>query len=342
MTTPATASRRPVPSMAFRKRRAALLGSALWLCLAGSAPLPALAQGFPGKTMTLVVGYPPGGSNDIAARIIAPKLGALLGTTVVVENRAGANAVIGASYVARAVPDGNTLLVASASPLVIAPHTFTKVPYDTLKDFAPISLLAVVPEVLAVNPSVPATSAKDLLALSKTRQMRLASSGNGGMPHLAIEQIRGLGQGNLLHVPYKGASPAVMDTVAGHVDGVVMDLPPVYSLIQEGKLRALVVTARQRTEALPNVPAAAEAGMGTVIAENWIGLFAPAKAPKPVLDKLFTAMQAVARDPEVKAQLKRAAMTPGTSESPQAFAGLVKDEHARWGEIAKRANIVPE
>ncbi|WP_454737198.1 Bug family tripartite tricarboxylate transporter substrate binding protein [Cupriavidus necator] len=332
-----TIPKRSDSSDAGRRRAVSiLLLGAVGLCTGASA------QGFPGKVITLVVGYPPGGSNDIAARIIAPKLGQILQTTVVVENRAGANAVIGSNYVAKSAPDGNTLLLASASPLVIAPHTFAKVPYDTLRDFAPVSLLAIAPEVVAVNPSVSATSMKDLLALTKAREVTFASSGNGGMPHLAIEQLKGIGQSKLLHVPYKGATPAVMDTVAGHVDGVVMDLPAVFGMIKEGRLRALSVLATRRSMALPDIPTSAEAGISTVMAENWIGLFAPAKTPQPILGKLYDAARAVSKDPEVKTQLALAAMTPATSDSAGAFTALVKDEYSRWGQIAKRANIVPE
>ncbi|HXD03521.1 MAG TPA: tripartite tricarboxylate transporter substrate binding protein, partial [Novosphingobium sp.] len=216
--------------------RRSLLRLATLAILAAPALLgagPAAAQEFPSKPIRLVVGYPPGGSNDIVARIIAPRLGEALNTTVVVENKAGVSGVIGADYVAKAAPDGYTLLAASASPVVITPHTIAKIPFNTLTDFTPINTVGLTPEAIAVNPGLGVNSLKELLALSHTRQVTLSSSGTGGLPHLTIELLIQASRGQIVHVPYKGAGPAVTDTLGGHVNGIVMDVPPLYPMIQD-------------------------------------------------------------------------------------------------------------
>jgi len=295
------------------------------------------AQGYPTRPIMLVLGYPPGGSTDVVARVIAPKLGDILGVPVVVENKAGANGIIGSDYVARAAPDGYTLLLISSSPLVIAPHTYPKVPYDTLRDFAAITTVGVTPEALAVNPSVPAKNMKELAELARTQTIAISSSGNGGLPHLAIELLKDASKGNIIHVPYKGGGPAVTDAIGGHVQGVLIDLPAVLPFVKAGKLRALAITANQRTEFLPDVPTSVEQGFPTVIAVNWIGIAAPAKTPRPIIDKLYSALVSVASSPEVKEQFANAGVTASTMASPEAFQQFLREEFMKWEAIAKRS-----
>ena len=301
----------------------------------------AAAQDFPSKPIRLIVGYPPGGSNDIVARIIAPRLGEALNTTVVVENRAGVSGVIGADFVAKSAPDGYTLLAASASPVVITPHTISKIPFNTLTDFTPINTVGLTPEAIAVGPGLGVNNLKELLALSRTRQVSLASSGTGGLPHLTIELLIQASKGNILHVPYKGAGPAVTDTLAGHVNGIVMDAPPLYPLIQDGRLKALAVTSAKRVEFMPNVPTAEEELPGFNVT-NWVGVFAPAKTPSAVVDKINAALVKVVAREDVRAQLLKVAVVPSIMDSPDAFRKFVGEEFNRWGKLVKEKNITAE
>jgi tripartite-type tricarboxylate transporter receptor subunit TctC len=303
------------------------------------APQLAAAQEYPSRPIRLVVGYPPGGSNDIVARIIAPRLAEVLGASVVVENRAGASGVIGADYVAKAAPDGYTLLAASASPVVITPHTIARIPFNTLTDFAPINTVGLTPEAIAVAPSLGVNTLKELLALARTRQVTLSSSGTGGLPHLTIELLMQAAKGNIVHVPYKGAGPAMADTLAGHVNGIVMDVPPLYPLIQDGRLKALAVTSDKRVEFLPGVPTAQEELPGFNVT-NWVGVFAPAKTPPAIVARLNAALVKVVAREDVRAQLIRVAVVPSSMASPEAFQKFVGEEFHRWGKLVKDKNIV--
>lgn len=302
---------------------------------------PVWAQAFPSKPIRLVVGYTPGGSNDIVARIIAPPLGEALNTSVVVDNRPGASGAIGADHVAKSAPDGYTLLAASASPVVITPHTLPKIPFNTLTDFTPINTVGLTPEAIAVGPKLKIGSLKELLALARTQSVSLASSGNGGLPHLTIELLTQASRGKILHVPYRGAAPAISDTLAGHVDGIVMDLPPLYPLIQEGKLTALAMTSEKRFDLLASVPTAQEELPGFTVT-NWMGVFAPAKTPKAVVDQINAALQKVVARDDVKQQLLKAAVVPSIMASPDAFQKFVADEFQRWGKLVKDRNIVAD
>jgi tripartite-type tricarboxylate transporter receptor subunit TctC len=293
------------------------------------------------KPIRLIVGYTPGGSNDIIARIIAAPLGEVLGTSVVVENKPGASGALGADYVAKSQPDGLTLLAASASPVVITPHTLPKVSFNTLTDFAPVNTVGLTPEAIALGPKMKAASLKELLDIARKKQITLASSGTGGLPHLTIELLTQASKGNILHVPYKGAAPAMSDTLAGHVDGIVMDLPPLFPLIQEGRLTALAVTSEKRFDLLPNLPTAREELPGFMVT-NWMGVFAPAKTPKAVIDQLDAALKKVVAREDVKAQLLKNAVVPSVMASPDAFTKFVAEEYNRWGKLVKEKNIVAE
>lgn len=293
------------------------------------------AQEYPNRPIRLVVGYPPGGSNDIVARIVAPKLAAALGTQVIVDNRAGASGTIGADHVAKSPPDGYTLLVSSASPIVIAPHTLPKAPFDVTRDFQAINTVGSMPEAIAVGPAVPVRSLRELIELSKTRDVTLSSSGNGGLPHLTIELLKEASKGRIVHVPYKGAGPAVTDTLAGHVNGVVMDLPALYAFIQDGRLRALAVTSEKRVDFLRDVPTAQEEGLPSFQAVNWIGVLAPAGTPKAVVDKVNAALVKIVADAEVREQLTKAAVVPTIGANPEAFQQFLRAENTRWAKVVK-------
>ena len=303
-------------------------------CALGAVGSAALAQ----QPLRLVLGYPPGGSNDITARIIAPRLGAELGVNVIIENKAGANGTVGADHVAKAAPDGNTLLLISSSPLVIAPHVI-RVPFDTVRDFAPVNQIGLTPEAIGVNPALGIDSLKQLLDRARTQDVRVSSSGNGGLPHLTIELLKEATKGRLVHVPYKGGGPAVADAVAGHVEAVVMDLSALHAQFKGGKLKPLAVTTAQRDPLLPDVPTSAELGWPTVNAANWIGVFAPARTPEAVVNRLHAAIATVVAQPEVAKQLRDAALNPATMASPAEFKQFVAGEFARWGKVVKDAGI---
>jgi tripartite-type tricarboxylate transporter receptor subunit TctC len=298
--------------------------------------LPAIAaDDYPSRPIHLVVGFPPGGSNDIVARILAPKLSEIIGASVVVENRPGANAIIGTDYVARSAPDGYTITLGSASPLAISPFTYSNMPFDVTKDLVGITTVAQTPELLAINPKVPAKTLQELVALSKTRDVTISSSGNGGLPHLAIELLKIASKGRIVHVPYKGAGPAITDAVGGHVDGIIVDLPALYTMVNEGKLRAIAVTNTHRAEVMKDVPTSAEGGLPTVLAFNWFAIMAPAKTPKPVVDKLYKALVQTVQSPDVKASLNKLGIEPYTQPSPEAFAQFMQKELVRWGDVAR-------
>ncbi|OWT53743.1 Bug family tripartite tricarboxylate transporter substrate binding protein [Candidimonas nitroreducens] len=327
-------------SILRRARRAAL---ALGAGVAGLLPLSAAsAAGFPDRPITLVVAFSPGGSNDITARAISQPLAKMLGVPVVVENRPGAAGMIGAGHVARAEPDGYTLFVSSASPLVILPHTQKHVPYDARKDFADISLIGITPEVLAVHPGVPAHDLKELVALAKTRSVTLASSGTGGLPHLAIELLKKAApEARFVHVPYKGAAPAVSDTLAGHVDGVVVDLPAVYPHVVADKLRGIALAGETRSAFMPKLPTSVEQGYPGFVAANWIALLAPAKTPQPVVDKLHGALLEVMKQPQVGKILAKAGVEVSISPTTADFRKFLDAEYGKWGQVVKDAGIEP-
>ncbi len=297
----------------------------------------ARAQAYPNKPVRMIVGFPPGGSNDIVARIVAPKLGELMGAQVIVENRAGANATIATEFVAKSAPDGYTLLLGSTSALVISPYTYSKLAYDTVRDFAPVTTLAMTPEAIAVHPALPVRDLKTLIALAKQHPGKLdfASSGGGGLPHLAIELFKTLANINLQHVPFKGAGPAVTDLLGGHVQGIIMDFPAVYSQMKSGRLRGIALAAEKRISLMPDLPTSGEQGLPGLLAVNWFAIMAPAKTPAPVVSRLHTSLLKAISAPDVKDRLAAVGVEPFTQTSPEVFAAFLKEELVRWGKVAK-------
>ena len=312
-----------------------LAHAAMMLAAVGTA----YAQNYPTKPIRLVIGFPPGGSNDIVARQLAPRVTQLLGVQVIVENRPGANATIATDQVAKSPPDGYTIMLGSASPLVISPFTYPNLPYDTLRDLAAITTVASTPEMIAIHPSLPARNLKELVALAKSQPGKLAfaSSGNGGLPHLAIELFKTLGKVNVLHVPYKGAGPASIDLIGGHVHAMIIDMPALAPGVQNGKLRGIAITAEKRTPLLPEIPTTGEQGMPGLIAVNWFGIMAPAKTPAPVIEKLYAAFVKAASAPEMKEQFDKVGVDAYLHPSPEAFTSFLRQELTRWGKIAKES-----
>jgi tripartite-type tricarboxylate transporter receptor subunit TctC len=297
------------------------------------------AQTYPTKPIRLIVGFPPGGSNDIVARQLAPKLSQLLGSQVIVDNRPGANATIGTELVAKSPPDGYTLTLGSASPLAITPFTFANIPYDTLRDFAPIGTVASTPEMIATHPSIPARNLKELVALARQQpgKLNFASSGSGGLPHLAIELFKKLSKANVAHVPYKGAGPGVTDLMGGHVHAMIVDVPALAPGVKSGKLRGIVVTAEKRTPLLPDLATSPEQGMPGLIAVNWFAIMAPAKTPKAIVDRLHDAITKAVASPDLKQQFDAAGVEPFLQPSPEAFAAFLKNDLARWEKLVKES-----
>lgn len=308
------------------------------LALGSLASGAVLADNYPSRPINMVVGYPPGGSNDMVARIIAPKLAEVLKGTVVVENKAGAGGTIGASHVINSKPDGYTLFLTSVSPVVLSPQTMSKQPFDAVKDFAPVNMVGQTPEAIATGPALKVKSLKELLDHASKNAITLSSSGTGGLPHLTIELLKKASGANITHVPYKGAGPAVTDTLAGHVDGIVMDIPPLYPLIKDGRLNALAVTSAARVSFLPDLPTAQEV-LKDFNVVNWVGVFAPAGTPQAVLDRLNDGLKKVVADPAVQQQLTNIAVVPETMENPAAFSRFFAQEYSRWGTVLKEANV---
>ncbi len=303
----------------------------------------AQAQTYPQKTVKLIVPFAPGGSTDMVARLLAERMGPLLGQPVVVENRAGGGGTLGAEVVAKAAPDGYTLLMATVSTHGASPAVYKKIPYDPIKDFQPITNVMSVPSVLTVNPKVPAKTLKEFIALAKASpgKYSFASPGNGSLGHANVENFAYLAGISLLHVPYKGGGPALNDVLAGQVDALTDNLPSTLPHIQSGKLRALALLSPNRAKAVPDVPTYRELGFEDLSEGGWFGLLAPAGTPMPVVKKLMEAAHKAMDDPSYKARAETVSGVP-MANTPEEFAAQIKATLARYQRIAKTANIQPD
>ena len=304
-------------------------------CVASAAH----AQTFPAKPVRLIVPFAPGGSTDIVARVLGQKLNEMWGQPVLVDNRAGGSTVIGTEIVAKAPPDGHTLLVTPA-PFTIVPSLIPKLPYDPHKDFEPVTLINTTPLVVVVHPGVPAKSIKDLVALAKSKPgtLNYGSSGSGGSNHLAGELFNAMANVKMVHVPYKGNAPALTDLVGGHVDVVFNGLTSALPMIKSGKLRALGMTSLKRSATLPQVPTLDEAGLKGFQAVAWNGLTAPARTPKSVVDKINADVLKVVRAPELVEKLRAEGSDP-VGSSVEQYATFLREEIAKWGKVIRAANI---
>jgi len=328
-------------STAARLRRN-LLGAALAIPTIGAlAPMVAHAQGaYPDKTITFIVPFAPGGGTDIAARILAQRLGVKLGQSVVVDNRTGAGGLVGAEAVAKARPDGYTLLIGNVGTQSINQSLYPKMPYDADKAFAPISLFAELPFALVINPLIPAKTPKELIALAKAEpdKYTYASSGNGGSPHLTAEIFQEATGIKLTHVPYKGGGPAMADLMAGHVNMLFASILETSGYVKAGKLRALAVTSPQRSPGMPDVPTLAELGVPNAESGSWVALLAPAGTPQPVIDKLSAAVKEVVAIPDVAEKLIAQGATPRGS-TPAELQKVIDADKARYAKVIKSRNV---
>ncbi|MGH8680246.1 MAG: Bug family tripartite tricarboxylate transporter substrate binding protein [Burkholderiales bacterium] len=311
-----------------------VLSIALAAALAAVAA-PSFGQPYPSRPVRLVVPLSPGGFADVPTRIMAPRLSAALGQQVFVENRAGAGGTIGTDYVAKSKPDGYTLL-ATGTPHVIAPWLYKTVPYDALKDFAPIMLFASGPYVLVVNPQLPVTSVQELIAAAKAQPGKIdfASSGNGSAQHLVAALFNSAAGVELNHVPYKGSGPAMQDLLAGQVKVSFAGVPNVISHVRAGKLRALGVTTPKRSPDLPGVPTIAEAGVPGYEATLWLGLLAPAGTPPEIVQRLHAEAVKALKDPELQPSF-RAAGVEASVLGPKEFGEFLRAEHEKWGKVVR-------
>ena len=302
----------------------------------------AIAQpAYPNKPIKLVVGFAPGGSTDIVARIVAQRLSERLGQPVIVENKAGAGGTIGADATAKSPPDGYTLTLGTTSTHAIAAGAYSKLPYDPVADFTQISLVAVTPYLLVVNPQVKATTLADFIGLARGQPGKLnyASAGNGTATHLAMEMLKDAAGIDLLHVPYKGNAPADLAIVAGDVQAVFGSMPALLQNAKGGKVRPIAVGTARRSPALPDVPTVVEQGYPGFEAALWLGIMAPANLPKPIADRLHAELVAIVAMPEFKAQMDANGAEPMSSRSPDEFRDLLREQVAKYTKITRALGI---
>lgn len=314
-----------------------------WLAVAAFAAgvaAPAVAQDYPNRPVRVVVPFSPGGATDILARLVGTQLASRLGQSVLVENRPGGGGNIGADYVAKAAADGHTL-AAAGIPQAIGQSLFKNLPYSMERDLAPITLMATFPSVIGVHPSLPARSIKELLALAKSRPGDLNFGAVTGSPnHLAIELLNVLGKVKMVHIPYKGGGPVVVDVAAGHIHLASMGLPPAMRMVQAGKLRPLAVTSASRLPVLKDVPTVQEAGVPDYELTSWYGIFAPAGTPGAVVGKLHGEIAAALKAPAVAERLASLGAEP-SGMGPEDFGRYVRAEIAKWAGVVKASGAAP-
>jgi tripartite-type tricarboxylate transporter receptor subunit TctC len=314
-----------------------------WLLIAFISvilPCAAMAQAYPNHTIKLILPFPAGGPTDIVARVVAQRMGEILGQTVVVDNRGGAGGVVGTDAVAKATPDGYTIGISTAGAISISSSVQDNVPYDPTKDLTAITLVATVPELLVVPPSLGVNSFAELSAMMRAKpgKLNFASTGPGSMPHLAGELLKINGKFDIVHVPYKGAAPAVTDLLGGQVQMMFADIPVLLPHVKAGKLKALAVSSTKRAPALPDVKTLRELGLDNVDAENWYGMIGPAHLPKDILTKLNSAAVEALKSPEVEKKLAVLGANL-VGDTPEHFAAYIKSEKEKWAKVVEVSGL---
>jgi tripartite-type tricarboxylate transporter receptor subunit TctC len=301
------------------------------------------AQAYPTKPVRYICPFPAGGGVDIVTRIVGTKLSEIWGQPVIVDNRAGAGGTIGAGVAAKAPPDGYTLLMGGAGTMSIGPALYGKLPYDSIKDFAPIGFIGITPMVLVVHPSVPAKSTGELIAYGKSNpgKIKYASAGVGSILHLTMEMFRTRVGIDIVHVPYKGAAPAVNDLLGGHVLAMIGDVPLLYPPIHATKMRALAVTTTKRSQKLPDVPTVAESGFADFEATFWYATFTPAGVPRPIISRISADLTAALNAPEVKQRLSEAGVDIRAS-TPEQLAAFVRADSIKWAKVVKESGATAQ
>lgn len=316
----------------------------LYAMLAAFMAPPAVAQPvYPSKPIRMIVPFPPGGPNDILGRVVAAKLTEQLGQQVVVDNRGGAGGIIGAEIAARSAADGHTLLLSGTASMAINPGLHKKLPYDPLKDFAPVSMLGTAPSLLTVHPSLAVKTVKDLIALAQTKpgKLNFVSAGHGTPPHLAGELFKNMTGVNMVHVPYKGGGPALADLLAGQVELYFSGISSVLPFVKENRLRGVAVTSAKRTAVLPDTPTVIESGLAGFEVSNWYAVAAPAATAPAIIKRLNAEILAVLTVPELKKRFFELAADPFGS-TPEQLAAYNRTEIAKWARAIKAAGITPE
>ena len=315
------------------------------LCAAVAAIQTAAAAEpeYPSRPLRVVIPFAPGASNDITARLIAPRLSEALRVAVVVDNRPGAGGVLGADLVAKAQPDGYTLLMGSPGPLTVNPVMISQLPYQPKRDFAAVTLIAMVPLILQVNPAIPAKSIQELIVLATATPGKLnyASAGVGSMPHLAGELFKLIAKVDVTHIPYKGSSPAITDLLGGQVSMFFDNMASAVPYVKAGRLRALAITTPKRSAVLPDLPTMIEAGVPAYEAYSWNGVVVPVATPKAAVERLAKEISAVVAHPEIREKMN-ALGAEIIASSPAAFAAFLDKETQKWGQVVRAANIKPD
>jgi tripartite-type tricarboxylate transporter receptor subunit TctC len=315
----------------------------LLILFASMAWTPASAQNYPARQVRVIVPYPPGGGNDIIARAVTDELTKRTAQQFFVDNRPGASTIIGAEMAAKAPPDGYTLFVSSQTTLAIVPNLKSKVPYDPLRDFEPVSMLATQPYLLVVHPSLPVRTVKDLIALAKSRPGKIVygSSGIGTGGHLSTELFKSMAHVDIVHVPYKGGAQAATDLMGGHTTLMFATMSSVYQQAMNGKLRAVAITSAKRSPAAPTVPTVAESGLPGFETVQWIAMSAPRNTPKNIIDRLNTELVAGNKSPELRERLSSQGYDPEVS-TPQQLADYIKVEFTRFGKLIRSIGMKDE
>jgi tripartite-type tricarboxylate transporter receptor subunit TctC len=323
-------------------RRQAMRGLGGGLALLASRPAMAEAA-YPNRVIKLIVPYPPGGTTDLLGRLIADRVKSGLNATVIVENKPGAGTTLGADLVAHASPDGYTLLLATSTTLAINKTLYKKLPYDPVKDFAPISLVAEVPFALIVNPLIPAKTLTEFIAYAKANPgLAYGSAGNGSPQHLGAELLKTQAGIDIRHVPYRGSVPAMLDVIANHIPFMIVDLEPALPQVKEGKVRVLGVTTPKRVAVAPDIPTIAESGLPGYQLVAWQGLVAPAGTPRDIVDGLAAQIANMLADPATSGRFSTLAIEPLPGSTPDSFAAYIKTEVDRWATIVKNSGAEAE
>jgi tripartite-type tricarboxylate transporter receptor subunit TctC len=310
----------------------------LFLLFAASASVA--AQTYPSKPVRMIVPFPPGAGVDIVTRAVSGRLAEALGQQLIIDNRAGAGGILGAELAAKAAPDGYTILMATAGILTVIPHMQAKLPYSVERDFTPVSLVASVPSVLVVHPSMPVKSVKELIALARAKpgEINYASTGNGTLPHLAAEFFKQQAKVNMVHIAYKGSAPATTDLLGGNVQVFFGNMLSVIEQVRSGRLRALAVTSQQRQAVANEIPTMIESGFPGFEAGTWFGLMAPAATPRDIVNRLHGDVAKAVRQPDVQKQLAgQGATTIGNT--PEQFAAYIKSESAKWAKVLAASGV---
>jgi tripartite-type tricarboxylate transporter receptor subunit TctC len=304
--------------------------------LAGASALAA----YPDKPIRLLMPYPAGGSIDTAGRAVAQKLADQFGQQIVIDNRTGSGGTIGTETGARAAPDGYTLVMGGTGTLALSPHLQRNLPYDPVRDFAPVTMLIASPYVLVVHPSVPANSVKELIALAKARpgQINYGSGGNGSAPHFAAEMFNAAAGVKLVHIPYKGSTPAVIDLIGGQVQVMFTGIPSVLAYIKSNRLRAIGVTGKTRTASLPDLPTVIESGVPGYEVSPWFGVLVPAKTPSAIVSTLNREIVKILRSPAMLERFETEGVDP-VGDTPEHFAAYIKEELVKWGKVVKATGM---